>query len=470
MTLRARLTLWYAAVLTLVLLAFGVAVYALLSLSLIRQIDATLNVAADDIRLAFRREVTGIRLPPMALDLTANVYVQIWDTGRKLVVQNISVAEAPFDPGRLETGEAAFSDVRFNDIHLRVLTYPLVAQPEGTVVGTMQLASPLTTVDEAQRALLVLLLSGGLMAVLLAALVGWTTAAAALRPLGQVTETALQITRADDLSLRIPLSGPAQGEVGRLIIAFNETLERLENLFETQRRFMADVSHELRTPLTTILGNLDLMRKMGQLDAESLEAISSETQRMKRLVQDILVLTQAESGKLPLARAELELDTLVLEVFQQSKVLAQDRVEVRLGQEDQARVMGDRDRLKQVLLNLMSNAIEYTPAGGAVTLGLACVGDWARVTVSDTGPGISQEDLPHIFERFYRVDRSRKRTGQGGAGLGLSIANWITRSHEGRLEVASEVGKGTTFSVWLPQSGSGCDDKAPAGEASSGKR
>ena len=457
MTLRARLTLWYTAVLALVLLAFGLAVYALLSLSLIRQIDSTLNVAADEIRLAFRREVEGIRLPPMALDLSANVYVQIWDTGGNLVVQNVTVAETPFDPTHLELAQAAFSEVTFEDIHLRVLTYPLVAQPEGTVVGTMQLASPLTTVDEAQRALLVLLLSGGLMAVLLAALVGWTTAAA-LRPLEQMTETALQITRADDLSRRIPLNGPAQGEVGRLILAFNETLERLENLFETQRRFLADVSHELRTPLTTVLGNLDLMRKMGHLDAESLEAISSETQRMKRLVQDILVLTQAESGKLPLGRAELELDTLVLEVFQQSKVLAKERVEVRLGQEDQARVMGDRDRLKQVLLNLMSNAIEYTPPGGTVTLGLACVGDWARVTVSDTGPGIPQDELPHIFERFYRVDRSRRRTGQGGAGLGLSIAYWITRSHEGRLEVASEVGKGTTFSVWLPQSGSGCAD------------
>jgi heavy metal sensor kinase len=462
-TLRARLTLWYTGVLALVLLAFGLAVYSLLSLSLVRQIDTTLNIAADEIRLAFRRDVEGIRLPPMALDLTANVYVQVWDTERNLVVQNVSVAETPFDPGGLGGTEAAFSDVLYEGIHLRVLTYPLVAQPEGTVVGTMQVASPLTTVDDAQRALLVLLLGGGLMAVILAALVGWTTAAAALRPLEQMTETAVQITRADDLSRRIPLSGPAQGEVGRLILAFNETLERLENLFETQRRFLADVSHELRTPLTTILGNLDLMRKMGQLDAESLDAISSETQRMKRLVQDILVLTQAESGKLPLGKAEVELDTLVLEVFQQSKVLAKDRVEVHLGQEDQARVTGDRDRLKQVLLNLMSNAIEYTPPGGTVTLGLACVGDWARVTVTDTGLGIPQEELPHIFERFYRVDRSRKRIEKGGAGLGLSIAYWITRSHDGRLEVASEVGKGTTFSVWLPQSGKGRSDASARG-------
>jgi len=454
-TLRARLTLWYTAVLALVLGAFGLAVYSLLSLSLVRQIDTTLNIAADEIRLAFRRDVEGIHLPPMALDLTANVYVQVWDAEGNLIATNTSAAREPFDPGRLAVAETAYSDVSYHGIHLRVLTYPLVSQTEETVVGTMQLASSLTTVDDAQRALLALLMGGGLMAVVLAGVVGWTTAAAALHPLEQMTETALRITHADDLSRRIPLSGPAEGEVGRLILAFNETLERLENLFETQRRFLADVSHELRTPLTTILGNLDLMRKMGQLDAESLEAITSETQRMKRLVQDILVLTQAESGKLPLGKEEVELDTLVLEVFQQAKVLAKDRVEVHLGQEDQARVTGDRDRLKQVLLNLMSNAIEYTPAGGSVTLGLACVGDWARVTVTDTGPGIPPEELPHIFERFYRVDRSRKRTERGGAGLGLSIAYWITRSHDGRLEVASEVGKGTTFSVWLPQSGRG---------------
>ena len=463
MTLRTRLTLWYTGVLALVLVAFGIAVYALLSLSLIRQIDSTLNSAADEIRLAFRRDVEGIRLPPMALDLTANVYVQVWDAQGNLITQNISVEETPFDPAHVDDAEPTFSDVTYEGIHLRVLTYPLIGQPEGTVLGTMQLANSLTTVDDAQRALLVLLMGGGLMAVVLAALVGWTTAAAALHPLEQMTEAALQITHADDLSRRIPLSGPAEGEVGRLILAFNETLERLENLFETQRRFLADVSHELRTPLTTILGNLDLMRKMGKLDTESMEAITSETQRMKRLVQDILVLTQAESGKLPLGKEEIELDTLVLEVFQQSKVLAKDRVEVHLGQEDQARVTGDRDRLKQVLLNLMSNAIEFTPPGGSVTLGLACVGDWARVTVTDTGPGIPQEELPHIFERFYRVDRSRKRTERGGAGLGLSIAYWITRSHDGRLEVASEVGKGTTFSVWLPQSGRGAAGAAPRG-------
>jgi signal transduction histidine kinase len=168
------------------------------------------------------------------------------------------------------------------------------------------------------------------------------------------------------------------------------------------------------------------------------------------MVQDLLLLAQAETGKLPLASAVVELDTLMLEVYQQAKILAQDKVAVHIGREDQARVLGDRDRLKQVLLNLVGNALEYTPPGGRVTLALSCVEDWARLTVSDTGPGIPQDELPHIFERFYRIDRSRRRTAAGGAGLGLSIAYWIIRSHQGRLEVASEVGKGSTFSMWLP--------------------
>jgi signal transduction histidine kinase len=295
------------------------------------------------------------------------------------------------------------------------------------------------------------LVGGGLLAVVIAGLVGWTTAGAALRPLDQVTETALQITRADDLSRRIPLSSPPQGEVGRLIMAFNESLERLEGLFETQRRFLADVSHELRTPLTTIRGNIDLIRRMGQIDGDSLDAVTAETDRMTRMVRDLLLLAQAETGKLPMAHERVELDTLVLDVFQLARTLAQDRVEVKIGEEDQASVLGDRDRLKQVLLNLVSNALDYTPAGGTVTLGLACVGDWARLTVTDTGPGIPQEELPNIFERFYRIDRSRKRRALGGAGLGLSIAYWITRAHDGRIEVASELGRGSTFVVWLPR-------------------
>lgn len=450
MTLRSRLTVWYSAIMAVGLLLYGAAVYSVLVYSLTQQIDENLLETAEDIRRTFRRDVRGVSFSPLALDLTASIYAQVWDSEGELVARNAPLLDEPLDPEGLEMVTAEYSTVRLDEVPLRVLTYPLVTTPEGDLVGHLQLAASLSTVESARQLMLSVLFVGGLLAVGFAGVIGWSTAAAALRPLDQVTLAALQITRADDLSRRIGLRGPPRDEVGRLIAAFNETLERLENVFETQRRFMADVSHELRTPLTVIRGNLDLLRRTGEVDRESMEAVVAEVDRMTRMVQDVLVLSQAESGKLPLAQSVVELDTLLLEVFHQARLLAQGRQEVRLGGEDQARVRGDRDRLKQVLLNLVANAVEHSPAGGTVTMSLGCIGDWARLTISDTGPGIPKEDLPHIFERFYRVDRARRRSSGGGAGLGLSIAYWIVRMHGGRIEVASEEGQGTTFSVWLP--------------------
>lgn len=312
----------------------------------------------------------------------------------------------------------------------------------------MQTAASLRTVEAASSALLVVLVGGGALSVLLAALIGWLSAGRALKPLDVITQTALQITRADDLSRRIPIQDP-NDEVGRLAVAFNETLERLERLFNAQRRFLADVSHELRTPLTAIRGNVDLLQRLGGANPESLRDIRSETERMTRLVGDLLVLAQADSGHLPLERKPVDLDGLLLEVCREVQVLA-GQVHVAVGEIDQARVIGDRDRLKQVILNLVTNAIKYTPPGGRVTLGLARVQHWARLTVSDTGIGLPAEELPRIFDRFYRVDKARSRA-QGGAGLGLSIAQRIVQMHGGRIEAASEgPNKGATFSVWLP--------------------
>lgn len=214
---------------------------------------------------------------------------------------------------------------------------------------------------------------------------------------------------------------------------------------------MGDVSHELRTPLTVIKGNVGLMRKLGEMDDKSLSSIENEVDRLTRLVGDLLLINQAESGKLPLTIAPVELDTVLLEVFQQMRMLAGDRMQLRISEIDQVLVFGDRDRLKQVLLNLVGNAVQYTPAGGQVTLALRKVGERAQVIVSDSGPGIPAQDLPHIFERFYRGEKSRKRANSlGGFGLGLSIAYWIVHNHGGTIDVTSQEGKGTTFSVLLP--------------------
>ncbi|MGH2523570.1 MAG: sensor histidine kinase, partial [Anaerolineales bacterium] len=423
MTLRLRLTLWYSAVLAGVIFLFGVIVYIITTLSLIRQIDATLHAAAKEIREASSVNLMldfQIRVEiPSDLDQFGgpNVYAQVWRADGTLVNQSASLGTfaEPLDPAGLNSPDSAFRNVMIKGIHLRVLTDPL--DVSGRRVGYLQTAASLRTVDVARSELSLVLVGGGVLAVMLAALVGWFSAGKALEPLETITQTALQITRTDDLSRRIPMAGKPKDEVGRLGMAFNESLERLEKLFNAQRRFLADVSHELRTPLTAIRGNVDLLRRMGGADPDSLDAIQSEAERMSRLVGDLLLLAQADSGNLPLVKQLVELDTLLLEVFREAQVIA-GGVNVTIGEIDQAQVLGDGDRLKQLLLNLVSNALKFTPEGGRVTLGLSrAAGDWARLIVSDTGIGIPSADLPHIFERFYRVDKARSRA-QGGAGLG----------------------------------------------------
>jgi signal transduction histidine kinase len=280
---------------------------------------------------------------------------------------------------------------------------------------------------------------------------GALLARAVLRPIEAITNTAERITLAEDLSQRIPSADP-NDELGRLTKTINRMLARLETLFQAQQRLVADVSHDLRTPLTTIQGNVDLLRRGAADDpairVEALRAIADETARMRRMVNDLLLLAQADAG-LKLQRQPVEMDTLLLEVYRQAQVMAAEKVSVRLGAEDQAMVSGDSDRLRQLLLNLVDNALKYTPTGGQVTLTLLRSGGWVQVVVEDTGIGISPEDLPHIFERHYRADRSRGRSS--GHGLGLAIAQWIAQAHGGRIEVTSEVGKGSKFILWLPQ-------------------
>jgi signal transduction histidine kinase len=240
-------------------------------------------------------------------------------------------------------------------------------------------------------------------------------------------------------------------EIGEVILTFNQTLVRLERLFTAQRRFLADVSHELRTPLTVIKGNVGLMRMMKELDEESLTSIESEVDRLTRLVGDLLMMAQAETGRLPLMFEPVELDELVFEVFDQMKVLSGGRHLIKIDDIRPVMVTGDRDRLKQVLLNLGSNAIKFTNEGGKISLNLSVSGNWVEVDVIDHGPGIPKDELRYIFERFYRGDKSRTRSRTDvGFGLGLPIAYWIVRNHGGRIDVESTEGVGTTFSVWLP--------------------
>jgi two-component system OmpR family sensor kinase len=458
MSLRARLTLLYTSLLGGILLLFGVAVYLIISFLLIAQVDLALQQTFEEIRADTNVEAVSnmeiLTLP--SLDLTGSVYAQAWDRGGQLQSKNYPGGfDRSFDPLGLQSSVPVYRSIFIEDLHLRVLSVPLVIG--NRPIGTLQLATSLLVVDRTLNVLVTVLLMGSVIAMAIAGVVGWMTTRRALAPLEAVTQTALRITRADDLSRRISYQGPPDDEVGQLIHAFNQTLHRLENLFNTQRRFLADVGHELRTPLTVIKGNVDLMQRIGSFDEESLSSIENEVDRLTRMVGDLLLLAQAESGKLPLDIHLIEMDTLVLEVLNQMSVLAREKLTLRLGEIDQVLVCGDQDRLKQVLVNLVGNAINYTPSGGVVTIGLGKVDNKSRLTIHDTGPGIPSEDLPHVFERFYRGEKSRTRSRDGkGFGLGLSIAYWIVRNHGGSIEVKSTEGKGTTFCVWLPLAEDDC--------------
>jgi two-component system OmpR family sensor kinase len=301
---------------------------------------------------------------------------------------------------------------------------------------------------------LVLLLGGTFVTLVVAGGVGLLMSWLALRPIDRITHTAARIADAQDLGQRLSVPD-TDDEVGRLVSTFNAMLARLDQLFRAQQRLGADVSHELRTPLTTIRGNVDLLRRGAADDpAErviALDAIEAEVDRMSRLVSDLLLLAQAEAG-MKLEKQPVELDTLILQVYRQAQLMSAtrfpsgERVAIHLGHEDQAIVEGDPDRLKQLLLNLIDNALKYTPSGGEITLSLYRDTEGVRVSVADTGVGIPPDVLPYIFDRFYRAQRE----GRKGVGLGLSIARWIAEAHDGRLAVESQVGQGTTFTLWLP--------------------
>ncbi|MEY2820299.1 MAG: hypothetical protein RL275_3762, partial [Chloroflexota bacterium] len=330
---------------------------------------------------------------------------------------------------------------------LRVLTVPLKLR--NRIIGTLQVASSLTVVDATRTSLLSIMAVIAVVAVGLVMWGSWVVLGRALSPLQDIADTVDQINRADDLSRRIPTEGAMRDDVGDLVISINQTLERLESLFTSQQRFLADVSHELRTPLTVIKGNVDLIRKFKEADEDLLNSIDQEAGRLNRLVSGLLMLAQAESGKLPLNFTRVELDLLLTEVFTETRVLAGSKVRVHLNQIDEAIVQGDRDRLKQVILNLVANAIQYTPQGGEVFLSLKRIGEQSRLIVRDTGPGIPAEDLPYIFERFYRAEKSRTRSKTSGFGLGLSITKWIVEQHGGQIKVESKEEEGTTFVIWL---------------------
>jgi signal transduction histidine kinase len=329
------------------------------------------------------------------------------------------------------------------------LTIPL--ETSRGPVGILQVGIDLTLVDITLSTLAIVLVFLLIIALIVAAIISWIMTRQTLQPLMIVTEFAKEITETNDLSRRIPISDQQKDdEVGQLIFSFNETLGKLDQILKSQKQLVTDISHELRTPLTVIKGEVGIMKKYKQYDLESLVSIENEVDRLTRLVGNLLFLSQAETGEMPMDLRLFSLDDLICEVYNHVQTLAAGRLNISMLNVDQIEITGDRDRIKQVLLNLIGNAIQYTPDGGKITIQLEKETEFAKISIRDNGPGIAKKDLQKIFDRFYRGEKSRTRSHSSGFGLGLSISQYIVHLHEGIIDVESEIGEGTLFLVQFP--------------------
>ncbi|MCW5825524.1 MAG: HAMP domain-containing histidine kinase [Gemmatimonadaceae bacterium] len=472
-SIRARLTSSYVVALTATLVIFAGILWSATQTAATRSLQRRADLVADlativlqqgasDIAVVITEDsLVGQKLEPRirrSLDMLPG-YILITDSTRVLyasqAVDRLSVNDryrlvnsvfrrTPEQPAaivRMDSASAVFTVAHFERPNRRI---PVVRVVAGESVAELAWKDSALFLPIVVTLPLILALS---------ALVSWLLAGSALRPVDRLIYDLEAIQ--DGRSLHRRLHVDADGnEIDRLAMTLNAMMARLEGSFAALRRFTADASHELKTPLTVL--RADIERAMQSPHAEdqlpALEEALAETRRMADLVDSLLTLARADEGRYDLHREPIALAPLVADVAETAQMLGEaSGVSVELERADDLTVDGDVVRLRQLFLNLASNAVKYTPAQGKVTIALEDRGDHAAFVVQDSGMGIAAADLPYIFDRFWRADRVRSRTGErGGVGLGLAIAQWIAHAHGGFISVGSRLGRGSTFTVQLP--------------------
>jgi two-component system, OmpR family, sensor kinase len=457
-SLRLRLTLLVGLLTGGTLLLFALVFYLVLRANLFNEVDAQLRDRAALMSRVLADQggpVAGVTLPaPSALVEFAapGIYVELVAPDGKIraLSSNLPFGPLPADPALIDAARAGSSSVgtvtTAGGEQLRVLVKPVPATaPPGTLLVVAESIEPPLRVLAEARALLLIL--GGL-ALLLAVGAATLLTGRALAPIARITRAAADVAATGHYHERVPAPRRSD-EVGQLAATMNELIGTVERTLAQQRQFLADTSHELRSPLTVVLANLDLMRR--ELDPHehdlSVVEATAEAQRMRRLVNDLLLLAHADAGQM-IAHAPVRLDQLVEQTVPPLARQARDHhVEVQVAKP--LVVIGDQERLTQLLRNLLENALHHTPPGTSVMVRLRRADGLAQLVVADSGPGIAPEHLPYIWDRFYRTDKARSREF-GDTGLGLSIVKYIAEAHQGGVSVASEEGRGTTFTIVLP--------------------
>lgn len=470
-SIRFRLTFWYAVTLAVVLTASGLFWHYFLSSNLIEHVDTRL--------LGVARELRENQLNTNPNSLSHNQceemerYYRLHNWPGFIQIQNELGTITCFSPnlkGRLPLSKDALQRATRgiptyettktqNDISIRLLTFPL--REDGKLTQLIQAAEDLQPMMQTLDDFHLFLLTFSPMALIVVSIGGWFMAHRALSPVTQIIRSAQSIG-ANNLSQRLPVKKNGD-EISQLAETFNAMLARLEEEFRRTKQFSADASHELRTPLTILRGETEVALRWAKTTDEFREMLTSnmeEIDRMGRMIEDLLTLAKSDAGDMILATKEFSLTDMLGRLFLGGKTLAEPKgIDLGITAGGEIMIVGDELRLRQLFLNLISNAIKYSPAGSSVRIDMGEENGMVRVAISDTGIGIPEEHLPCIFDRFYRIDKARNRE-DGGTGLGLAIVKSIVEAHGGTINVSSELGKGSTFTVHLPQDGSFAKRKA----------
>jgi heavy metal sensor kinase len=451
-SVRVRLTLWHVGVILVVLAVYAGGVYSFVRNNSSRLLDERLHDDFDWASDMLAQRPDGTIAPYDETGEGDSPWLQVWSLDGKLLYDTPEARRNPVPNGARLAVSSKEED--------RIIEIPEVNPPYRVMSGGARIGGRPVLVQVARsegpiaqnlKELLYILLLGLPGAMVIAGVGGYVLARRALAPLDRMAERARSIN-AERLNDRLPVDNP-DDELGRLAIVFNETLTRLESSFEQMRRFTADASHELRTPLTAIrtVGEVGLRgRRDDTAYREIIGSMLDEVDRLALLVDRLLMLSRGDTEKPNLSFDIVDIPQLANEVVEQLSVLTEEKDQtININCDEVSRWLGDRMVLRQALLNLVDNAIKYTPAGGAIDVRVTQSQAGITIDVADSGPGIPAELRARIFDRFYRVDKARSREN-GGTGLGLAISKWAVEVNGGRLTL-EPTGAGSCFRITLPQ-------------------
>ena len=446
-SIKLRLTVWYLIAIVVLLVAFGTVTYFMLKKNLYRNLDEALRARVTELE-------SGIKLKngQISFEQKFNDLVFIFNADGALLQRlgpNVGFANLEAMVQQALFGQSSFqteSTTEGQDVRLYAAPFNVDSRTRiAIVVGRLP-----REIQDVLAIFRVVIIYSALGVVILVGAGGMFLANRTLKPVEQITDVARGIGEGD-LSRRIDIQ--SDDEMGRLASTLNGMIARLEEAFNRQRQFAADASHELRTPLAVIQAESSLALDKKRTPPEyrkSLELVSQEVAYMSDIISKLLILARSDAGSEQLNFQEINLRDLWVELSSDVEALAQEKgLQFLQGAMDNLTINGDRHKLRQLFLNILDNAIRYTPSGGSISCSLVKEENRAVVTIGDTGIGIPAEHLPFIFDRFYRVDKARSRA-EGGMGLGLAIAGSIVKAHGGEIDIESQVGKGSTVLIMLP--------------------